>query len=251
MTRDSFTTRSTASNTEAPNNTISNPRNQTDALDFDTLSVYLLKTANLTMPPGKPKNTSLTAKISSLNLHPTLEAALHILNSDLPSAHFLVRHMQAPPALEGMLLHSILHRCEGDFRNARLWLNDVGDACAGFKPKKKKEGVKLDRKVAEESGCEGVETDLLGWIYGGEKGKGREALIKDVEELRKRKSGEEEKRELNERIRTEMTNVLEWCIKKFGTKEWTDASSAWVKNSEEVQKISNDMVSGNKGYRKF
>ena len=213
--------------------------------------MHLLKTAHLTKPPGKPRDISLTAIISSLNLHPTLEATLHILNTDLPSAHFLVRHMQAPPALEGMLLHSILHRCEGDFRNARLWLSDVGDACAGFRPKKKEEGVKLDRDVAEKCGCEGIETDLLGWVYGEEGGKGRESLVDDVEELRKRKGGEEEKNELNERIRIEMANVLEWCIKKFGTKEWIDASSAWVKNSEEVQKISNDMVSGSKGYRKF
>jgi hypothetical protein len=30
-----------------------------------------------------------------------------------------------------------------------------------------------------------------------------------------------------------------------------DATKAWVKNSEEISKISGDMVSGGKGYRKF
>jgi hypothetical protein len=45
--------------------------------------------------------------------------------------------------------------------------------------------------------------------------------------------------------------VLEWCRAKFGDGEWVDASSAWVKNSAEVQEMSNDMVSGDKGWRKF
>lgn len=52
-------------------------------------------------PPLSAINTALTARISELQLHPTLEAALHLLNADLASAHFLVRHMQGPPAVEG------------------------------------------------------------------------------------------------------------------------------------------------------
>ncbi|KAL1607570.1 hypothetical protein SLS59_002539 [Nothophoma quercina] len=216
---------------------------------FDTLSKSLLSTSTLTKPPGQAKSKSLTATISNLSLHPTLEATLHILNHDLPSAHFLVRHMQAPPALEGMLLHSILHRCEGDFRNARLWISDVGDACQGYKPKKKEEGEKLDDEVAAKCGCDGIEEALLGFVYGDmEGGKG---LVDDVEGFRKRKGGEDEEARLVERTRKEMGSVLEWCVKKFGTQAMTDASSAWVKNSEEVQKISNDMVSGGKGYREF
>lgn len=219
--------------------------------DYPTLSTHLLHSANLTKPPGHAKDKTCTPTISTLQLHPTLEATLHILNHDLPSAHFLVRHMQAAPALEGMLLHGILHRCEGDFRNARLWTSDVGDACAGFKPKKREEGETLDADVAERCGCAGIEGSLLGFVYGGEGVDGASKLIDDVEGFRRRKGGESEERRLNERITEEMRRVLEWCEKKFGTQTYTDASSAWVKNSEEVQKISNDMVSGGKGYRKF
>lgn len=78
------------------------------------------------LPPGKSYDANLTARIASLQAHPTIEAALHILNHDLPSAHFLVRHMQSPPAVEGMLLHAIVHRIEGDYDNSRAWYSDVG-----------------------------------------------------------------------------------------------------------------------------
>lgn len=219
--------------------------------DFHTLSKQLLQQSNLVHPPNTPKSKSATSAIADLQLHPTLEATLHILNHDLPSAHFLVRHMQAPPALEGMLLHGILHRCEGDFRNASLWIGDVGDACQGWKPKKKEDGERLDKEVEEKCGCPGFEGSLMRFVYGEEGLQGTTRLIDDVEGFRKRKGGESEEGRLNERIRSEMGRVLEWCTKKFGMETWTDASSAWVKNSEEVQKISNDMVSGGKGYREF
>jgi hypothetical protein len=58
-------------------------------------------------------------------LHPALETLLHLLNADLASAHFLVRHMQSPPAWEGMAMHALLHRFEGDLDNARAWYSDI------------------------------------------------------------------------------------------------------------------------------
>jgi hypothetical protein len=65
-------------------------RKQLISLEF---SIYAL--------PLAAPNKAFTARISGLQLHPTLEAALHLLNADLASAHFLVRHMQGPPAVEG------------------------------------------------------------------------------------------------------------------------------------------------------
>jgi hypothetical protein len=133
-----------------------------------------------------------------------------------------------------------------------LWLGDVGDACAGFQPKKRDEGVRLEEEVAEKCRGKGTESTFLEFVYGEEGVDGGKRLVDDVEGFRKGKgkgAGVEE--ELNGRIREEMGRVLEWCKRKFGEGEWTDASSAWVKNSEEVQKISNDMVSGDKGWRKF
>lgn len=218
----------------------------------DSVTSTLLKGTALVHPPKKPQDAALTAIIADLHVHPTLEALLHILNHDLPSAHFLVRHMQAPPAVEGMLLHGILHRAEGDFNNARAWIGDVQDACEGFQPKKKEEGTKLDDEVAKQvAGGNGISDSLIKFVYGKEKAS---ALIDDVEGFRKKKQSERgagEEEEVEKRIRQEAEKVLEWCKGKFGAGEMVDASTAWVKNSEEISKISGDMVSGGKGHREF
>jgi hypothetical protein len=212
------------------------------------LSIFstLLPHTSLVHPPKKPQHAALTATIADLHVHPTLEALLHILNHDLPSAHFLVRHMQAPPAVEGMLLHGILHRAEGDMPNARAWVGDVGDACEGYQPKKKGEGEKLDEGVAKQVG--GGKRTLVEFVYGGED---PTALVDAVEVFRGKKAGAGEEERLEKRIREEAERILEWCKGKFGAGEWKDATKAWVKNSEEISKISGDMISGGKGFRKF
>jgi hypothetical protein len=176
-----------------------------------------------------------------------------MLNSDLPSAHFLVRHMQAPPAVEGMLLHGILHRAEGDFDNSRAWIGDVKDACEGWKPKKREEGEKLDEEVFEKTRSpKHSDETLFSYVYSNESDANK--LIDDVEAFRKDKNRRKEKgggEELEQRGRRELEKVLEWCKGKFGEGQWKDATKAWVKNSEEISKMSGDMVSGGKGYRKF
>jgi hypothetical protein len=88
----------------------------------------LSKPGPIFSPPPSAPSQSLTHVISSLFLHPSIEAALHLLNDDLLSAHFLVRHMQATPQYESMMLHGILHRIEGDYENARAWYRDVKDS---------------------------------------------------------------------------------------------------------------------------
>jgi hypothetical protein len=219
---------------------------------LNSIAHTLLKSTTLARPPKKPQHTSLTPQIADLHVHPTLEILLHILNHDLPSAHFLVRHMQAPPAVEGMLLHGILHRAEGDMPNARAWVGDVGDACRGFVPKHKDDGKKLDPEVmGRVGGGKDVEGTLVEFVYGEEDPKG---LIDDVETFRGKKAAESpqsEEEALEKRIRKEAERILEWCKRKFGEHEWKDATGAWVKNSEEISKISGDMVSGGKGFREF
>lgn len=207
----------------------------------------------LARPPGHSTFPDLTAVISDLQLHPTIEAAFHMLNSDLPSAHFLIRHMQAPPAVEGMLLHGILHRAEGDFDNSRAWISDVQDACEGYLPKKKDEGQKLDSDVFSQTKSPKHDNEtLFSFVYDSDSE--ANALVDDVEAFRKKKQnqrGESDERELEEKGRKELEKVLEWCKGKFGEGEWKDATKAWVKNSEEISKMSGDMVSGGKGQREF
>ncbi|KAH7073881.1 hypothetical protein BKA63DRAFT_567049 [Paraphoma chrysanthemicola] len=224
-----------------------------------SLSKKLLPANRNTYSPQHSTFPTLTAEISNLQLHPTIEAALHIANADLPSAHFLVRHMQAPPAVEGMLLHGILHRAEGDFDNARAWMSDVRDACEGFVPKRKDRGEKLSLDVFGKVGMEGETRSLVAFVYGTEQGErgGMEGLVSRVERLRKAegKDGGEERRkeeyEVGVKIVDELERVLEWCKRKFGEGKWEDARSAWVKNSEEVNEISEKMTSGGEGFRKF
>lgn len=232
------------------------------AKDLSTIFSTLIHTTHLVDPPVKPQNALLTATIADLQLHPTLEALLHILNHDLPSAHFLVRHMQAAPAVEGMLLHGILHRAEGDFDNARAWISDVQDACEGYVPKKKAAGEKLEGNVLDlVRGKEGKD-DVIDFVYrpdeeGKVKGQSKDKaqkLVDDVQAWRRRKWNErkdEDGKEIEDRIRREAERLLEWCKSKFGGGEWKDATKAWVKNSEEINKMSGDMVSGGKGYRDF
>ncbi|KAI8943468.1 hypothetical protein NX059_001473 [Plenodomus lindquistii] len=219
---------------------------------LDSIASTLLQGTNLVHPPKKPQYSNVTSIIADLHVHPTIEALLHILNHDLPSAHFLVRHMQAPPAVEGMLLHGILHRAEGDFANAQAWIGDVKDACEGFQPKKRSKGKKLEDEVIEKiGGGQGVDKTLVVFVYGDDE---PGQLIEDVESLRRSKQNQQTaggEEGLEKRIRTEGQRILEWCKTKFGTQAMEDASQAWVKNSEEINKISSDMVSGGQGHRKF
>ncbi|KAI4940964.1 hypothetical protein J4E91_011049 [Alternaria rosae] len=218
---------------------------------LQTISQTLIPKTNLVQPPKKAQDAQLTATIADLHVHPTIEALLHIVNHDLNSAHFLVRHMQAPPAVEGMLLHGILHRAEGDFNNARAWISDVADACEGYQPKHKEDGQELEAEVAKQVGSNSsISSSLIKFVYGDEE---PQSLIDAVEQFRSKKKIErtDDEEGIEKRIRDEAEKVLEWCKKKFGNGVWEDATKAWVKNSEEISKISGDMVSGGKGHREF
>ena len=126
--------------------------------------------------------------------------------------------MQAPPAYEGMFLHGILHRIEGDFDNARAWYKNVAES-----------------EVFKEV-WEGGEEEARGFI-------GR------VEKLVKK--GEGDKGLLEKESLREINAVVEYCRQKFGEKEMLDATQAWVKPGEDHRKMGEDMVSGGKGYRNF
>lgn len=184
---------------------------------FDDLYAHLLNLRPPLLPPGRATDTALTDKIASLYVHPTLEAALHLLNCDLPSAHFLVRHMQADPMYEAMYLHGILHRIEGDYDNARAWYAKIADTEVYKKAWSSKE--------------EGL--DFIGRI----------------EALNKTKEGDMEA--LGKESVKEITNVLEFCVEKFGKDKIQDASVAWKQPDGELKQVGQDMVSGGKGFRDF
>jgi hypothetical protein len=175
------------------------------------------------LPPVHVFDKDTTKQIAALQLHPSLEAALHILNHDLPSAHFLVRHMEAPPAVEGMTLHGILHCIEGDYDNARAWYKDVASDEAG---------KELLEKAWGKHGKEGVL-----------------AFVDDVEKLDKKIDGN--KAELEQTSLNAITVVVRQCEEKFGSDRWEDALSAWTKSPEKNQEMQQAMIIGEQGHRKI
>lgn len=127
--------------------------------------------------------------------------------------------MQAPPAYEGMFLHGILHRIEGDYDNARAWYKNVAAS-----------------EVFKEV-----------WEGGEEEARG---FIGKVEGLVKRGEGNN-KEELERDSLREIKAVVEYCRNKFGEKGMLDATEAWVKPGEDHRKMGEEMVSGGEGFRKF
>ncbi|ESZ89955.1 hypothetical protein SBOR_9664 [Sclerotinia borealis F-4128] len=208
---------------------------------FKSLHTRLLKIPAPLLPPASPHDPTLTSEIASLQLHPTLETALHLLNLDLPSAHFLTRHMQSAPAFEGMYLHGILHRIEGDYDNARAWYSDVKES-----------------EVYSKLWGKGGQT-WKAWQEEHKNGGGRESLddgqrfldaVQKFKETQGR-GGDGDKESLEEKSRGELDGVIEWCVNKFGTSKMVDASSAWVRPSDGIKKMGEDQVSGDSGRRKF
>ncbi|KAI9846190.1 MAG: hypothetical protein M1837_004304 [Sclerophora amabilis] len=181
-----------------------------DAPSFSTFYTQLRGYPAPLGPPGKARDPHLTARIAALGIHPTLEAVLHLLNLDLPSAHFLVRHMAAAPAFEGMFLHGILHRIEGDYDNARAWYTNVCDS------------------------------ELLGKVWGG-KDNGI-AFIDRVEAWIKDKDGDEPT--LEKESAREIDTIVTWCTRKFGTEGWVDVSGEWVRQNDKSRKIAEAQITG-------
>ena len=192
-----------------------------DPSTFESIYTHLTTSYSFPVLPSaspSPHDKNLTDSISSLSLHPTLESILHLLNSDLPSAHFLCRHMQNRPAWEGMYIHGILHRIEGDYRNAEAWYGDVSESeCF---------------KRCWPSGLE----DAKDFLHG-------------VEKLRKEKVGDE--KALERESGREIEALVGWCKEQFGTGRMEDATQAWVKPPEELKETMANMVVGGEGWRKF
>lgn len=198
--------------------------------------------------------------------------------------------MQAPPAVEGMLLHAILHRAEGDWGNAKAWLGDVGrdgegenedgdrDGRSRFVDKDEKVPKNGEKHKSEDEDDGGLKTGnvgnngamegtgrgvkLLHYVYGSmplsittDEPASDKALqvafrlLDMVQGFRMRSEGSQEA--LNSALRHETRQLLDWCVRAFGEGTWEDASGAWARAGEKVRKIGEEMVSGNKGWRKF
>jgi hypothetical protein len=182
--------------------------------------------------PQKTQDKS-SATIASLSLHPSLEAALHLLNLDLPAAHFLVRHAQSEPAWEMMFLHGILHRIEGDIENARCWYGDVEDSDV-------LKHVWASSDLSWEQFLNRVEKQKD--IMAGRKNSREETQPEDRQA---------EQESLRKTSLWELKEVLGFCEGKFGISEVADAGSTWVQPEAAVADKSNAMIVGGEGWREF
>lgn len=207
---------------------------------YRTIYTHLLTLPPPLLPPGHLHSTTLRASIASLSVHPVLETALHILNADLPSAHFLVRHMQSAPAWEAMYLHGILHRVEGDYDNARAWYTNVKDSDVF---KSVWSDSDSDDDQADSDDIDGNENDGF-------------ALIAEVERLRIQGKGEGARvgidvADLGRRSRGEIERVVRFCEGKFGTGRVEDARDVWVRMGDEHKAMAEGMIVGGEGWREF
>ena len=137
------------------------------------------------LPPTESRDINLTPRIVQLLLHPTLETALHIWNTDLQSAEFVIRDLRSAPEYEGMMLRAIIARVGGDYDEARGWYRSV-------------EGSEVFQEVW---GTRGVERVM--------------ALLEGVERLRRDGTGD--RRDLERESGKEIDAVVEYCVRKFGT----------------------------------
>ncbi|KAF2154613.1 hypothetical protein K461DRAFT_275741 [Myriangium duriaei CBS 260.36] len=229
---------------------------------FTSLHSTLLSSPPPLLPPGHSLHPSITSQISAALLHPTLESLLHLQNHDLPSAHFLVRHMQARPAWEGMYIHGILHRIEGDMPNCLAWYTDVSSSPAFQSFFGSADGASGGEVNPHLSFLSQTEHDSLA-SPGPDDTKDEKlppqrsarVFIRAVEELRKRSTASEgygeRKAALEAVSRAELEALIKYCSDKFGTEKYEDASEAWTRPDEETRKTGERMVSGGEGYRKF
>lgn len=196
----------------------------TELTTFDAIFTHLVTKHGypvLAAASPYPYEKSLSHVIASLSVHPTLESILHLLNSDLPSAHFLCRHMQNKPAWEGMYIHGILHRIEGDYRNAEAWYKSVSDSDC-FKSVWEKSAQPLEDATT---------------------------FIRRVERLRKEKFGS--LAALEQESKREIDRITLWCKDQYGLGEVNDATTVWVTPGDKHRQIAAKMIVGGEGWREF
>lgn len=178
------------------------------------------------------------------------------MNLDLPSAHFLLRHMQADPAWEAMFLHGILHRIEGDLDNTRAWYKDVvhsdvfkhvwgQDDYPGRKVQNDGSATRgPDKEHSKREDRDEREISLA-----------LQRSLTFLDELEQAKatvrSGRPPPDHLLEASSAEFERVLAFCEGKFETNIVAEASGVWVSMAEKHAESAEKMMTGGEGWREF
>ena len=162
--------------------------------------------------------------------------------------------MQSAPAVEGMYIHGLLHRIEGDYDNARAWYSDVctEEPFTNYWGPTPDDANNFGDSAEEDAAGK---AELVEEKWKDDRGQkvpaqpSARAFLTNIERFRKKKMGDVQT--LEKKSREEIEALIDWCAKKFGTEKWEDVSKVWVRSSEENKKIAQDMISGGEGYRKF
>ncbi len=95
---------------------------------FHPIMAALLSRPTPPLVPAKPWDLSLTAQIAqaakSEKASDYVQAALHLMNDDLDTAHSLVQRHEGDQTAD--YLHMLVHRREGDWSNTGYWVRRVG-----------------------------------------------------------------------------------------------------------------------------
>ena len=174
---------------------------------------------------------------------------------DLPSAHFLLRHMQAAPAWEAMYLHGILHRIEGDLGNARAWYGDVETSKVftwvwegmGWKATSAEESGHEDQSASSDSAF-GPAMSFIDQVEAYKSSpppsKGSRKQVRPGEDI-------SDKDSLADVSLRELRRVLSFCEQKYGTDAVTDVSQVWVSMNEKHADGASQMITGGEGCGEF
>ncbi|SNX82175.1 uncharacterized protein MEPE_00881 [Melanopsichium pennsylvanicum] len=128
-------------------------------------------------PHNRARHADLQGAIADASFHPSIEACLHLINSDLYSAHFLVRKAQGGSRYLDWL-HAILHKLEGDFRNAKMWYTDLGKFNTGALDK----SSQYERREKEQGKAETFHRYHEFWfVNAANGGKGERTNAKDLD----------------------------------------------------------------------
>lgn len=146
-----------------------------------------------------------------------------------------------PPAkVEGMHLHALLHRLEGDYANARAWYGDVAAVGGRTSFSHAWPGGRRD--------VEGFLEEVRGWrmrfdgaysrAHGGEKDVANEGREEGYARLKRWHE-------------TEVRRAWEWCAERYGVGKWEDASGEFCAKGGKYRDLARGQVVGGEGWRVF
>lgn len=144
------------------------------------------------------------------------------------------------PKLEGLLLHGILHRIEGDYENARAWYGNVDEASSSHAPHGRTQEATQDAWTT--TWTDGLPTahNFLDRII---------TLRQSPQHVGDR---EQELRDLTVLHRQELSRILHWCERRYGKgAKWEESSAEFVSMGEKHRDIASKMLVGGEGWRQF